>query len=169
MPDEERMFPEELNPDDGPGEGYDFPEGMGEGDAPTDGSTAGRHAPSLQDMVMSREQSNAQWNVVRHFVVSSMLPAEYLPMAILTKQELARQKRMVADMSQAQRGFIDVGYMMWWGTIGSIAIGGVGRKQAMEVIIGQQRNDRLQAGRGFGRMLQRSRDVNGTPAPTGQE
>ncbi len=164
MPEEERMFPDEMhNSDDGSDA---MPEGMGEGDTPTDGVAAGRHAPSLQDMVMSRDQQNAQWNVVRHFVVSSMLPAEYLPMSILTKAELARQKRMVADMSQAQRGFIDVGYMMWWGTVGSVAIGGVGRRQAMDVIIGQQRHDMQQRGRGLSRYVKQSRDVNGTAAPS---
>lgn len=157
------MFPDEVAAVELDDKG--MPVNMGEGEDPGSAaaSSSGK-STGLNDLVMSRDEHKAMWDVVRHFVTSSKDPTEYLPMANLSKAELARQKRMVADMSQAQQGFIDVGYVMWWGTVGSIALEGKGRAQAMDVIIGQQRNMFSRNGRGLTRFAQRARGVDGQPS-----
>lgn len=137
-----------------------LPEGMGDGDVPleyTQGSREQRRPAvpvGFQEVVMSREQNQQMWNAARHFVVASRNPSEYLPLANLTHRDLHRQKRMIADESQASEGFIDVPYVMWWGIIGSTAIGGKGRDDAKEVITGYQRMQ--ERARGLGRFVGRS-------------
>jgi hypothetical protein len=108
------------------------------------GYRQGPAVPSVHDAAMADAEGRiAGFNLAKEFITGSRLPEEYLPRGVFTKRDIARRKRIMAQMNRIKKrrgtGLADI---LWIGDQMNIALDGGGRQDALDAIRHMTQYDR---------------------------
>ena len=136
-------------------EEFQFPE-VGEDEAPPIHHSTGG-APGLKDLFVGTDNKGAKRDPIDRMAVSSTNIEEYLPLARLTTQQVARHTRIIASLNNVNLGHSDPMHVLWYSYLGGIAVNGEGRKEMVQMIVANRQYERQQQLNRFRGMGDRAR------------
>lgn len=106
----------------------------------------GYRSPGLQDIAI--EHSPQRNDVMRDMITGSGQIEDYLPRAVMTAQELKAVQRFMSDDAFMETGNPEIATALWMGIMGSPAVGGRAREDAVSMYTGRPTGglDRLTQG-----------------------
>ena len=145
------------NNDDVPEEGaeFEFPQ-VGEDEGPQMNHSTGG-TPGLKDLFVGTDNKGARRDPIDRMAVSSTNIEEYLPLARLTQQQVARHTRIIASLNNVNLGHSDPMHVLWYSYLGGIAVNGEGRKEMVAMITADRQYQRQQQMNRFRGMGDRAR------------
>ncbi len=145
----------QSNDDMPEGAEFEFPE-AGEDEGPQMNHSTGG-APGLKDLFVGQDNKGARRDPIDRMAVSSTNIEEYLPLARLTQQQVARHTRIIASLNNVNLGHSDPMHVLWYSYLGGIAVGGEGRKEMVQMITADRQYQRQQQMNRFRGMGDRAR------------
>lgn len=134
---------------------FEFPQAE-ENEGPQMSHSTGGN-PGLKDIFVGQDNKGARRDPIDRMAVSSTHIEEYLPLTRLTRQELARDTRIIASLNNVNLGHSDPMHVMWFKWIGSIAVNGEGRKEMVTMVTADRNFQRQQQANRFRGMGDRAR------------